>query len=48
MRAGNEGGGLMLAVRWSHNQFVEQHLSESAMKEQSQLISLLLRDLVYR
>lgn len=37
-------GVLMLAVRWSHNQFVEQHLSESAMKEQSQLISLLLRD----
>lgn len=35
---------LMLAVRWSHKQFVEQHLSESAVKEQSQLISLLLRD----
>src|SRR5690606_8637651 len=37
-------GVLMLAVRWSHTQFVEQHLSESAVKEQSQLISLLLRD----
>jgi len=37
-------GVLMLAVRWSHNQFVEQHLSEAAVKEQSQLIGLLLRD----
>lgn len=37
-------GVLMLAVRWSHRQFVEQHLSELAVTEQSQLISLLLRD----
>jgi diguanylate cyclase (GGDEF)-like protein len=37
-------GVLMLAVRWSHKQFVEQHLSESAVTEQSQLIGLLLRD----
>ena len=37
-------GVLILAVRWSHRQFVEQHLSESAVTEQSQLISLLLRD----
>ena len=37
-------GVLMLAVRWSHKQFVEQHLSEAAVKEQSQLINLLLRD----
>lgn len=35
---------LMLAVRWSYKQFVEQHLSDAAVKEQSQLISLLLRD----
>ncbi len=37
-------GVLVLAVRWSHKQFVEQHLSECAVKEQSQLIGLLLRD----
>jgi diguanylate cyclase (GGDEF)-like protein len=35
---------LIFAVRWSHRQFVEQHLSESAVSEQSQLIGLLLRD----
>ncbi len=35
---------LMLAIRWSHRQFVEQYMSEAAMHEQSQLISLLLRD----
>jgi diguanylate cyclase (GGDEF)-like protein len=37
-------GVLMLAVRWAHRQFVEQHLSEAAVQEQSQLIGLLLRD----
>jgi len=37
-------GILMLAVRWSHEQFIEQHLSAAAVKEQSQVISLLLRD----
>ncbi|KCZ53756.1 hypothetical protein HY29_15915 [Hyphomonas beringensis] len=37
-------GVLMLAVRWSHEQFIEQHLSAAAVKEQSQVISLLLRD----
>ena len=37
-------GVLMLTVRWSHRQFVEQHINESAVKEQSQLIGLLLRD----
>jgi diguanylate cyclase (GGDEF)-like protein len=37
-------GVLMLAVRWTHRQFVEQHLSEAAVNEQSQLIGLLLRD----
>lgn len=37
-------GLLMLAVRWSHRQYVEQYLSELAIKEQSQLIGLLLRD----
>lgn len=35
---------LIFAVRWSHRQFVEQHLSEAAVSEQSQLIGLLLRD----
>jgi diguanylate cyclase (GGDEF)-like protein len=35
---------LFMAIRWSYRQFVEQHLSECAVKEQSQLISLLLRD----
>jgi diguanylate cyclase (GGDEF)-like protein len=35
---------LVLAVSWSYKQFVEQHLSECAVKEQSQLIGLLLRD----
>jgi diguanylate cyclase (GGDEF)-like protein len=37
-------GLLMLAVRWSHRQYVEQYLSELAVQEQSQLIGLLLRD----
>lgn len=35
---------LIVAVRWTHLQFVEQHLSEAAVKEQTQLIGLLLRD----
>ena len=35
---------LVYAVRWYHRQFVQQHLSEAAVGEQSQLISLLLRD----
>lgn len=35
---------LVFAVRWSHQQFVEQHLSEAAVQEQTQLIGLLLRD----
>jgi diguanylate cyclase (GGDEF)-like protein len=37
-------GLLIFAVRWSHRQFVEQHLGEAAVSEQSQLIGLLLRD----
>ncbi|MEX1252164.1 MAG: EAL domain-containing protein [Hyphomonas sp.] len=37
-------GVLFFAVRWSHKLFVEQHLSEAAVKEQTQLIGLLLRD----
>ena len=37
-------GVLIFAVRWSHLQFVEQHLSEAAVQEQTQLIGLLLRD----
>ena len=35
---------LIFAVRWSHLQFVEQHLSEAAVQEHTQLIGLLLRD----
>ncbi len=35
---------LIFAVRWSHLQFVEQHLSEAAVHDQTQLIGLLLRD----
>ncbi|MBA3067276.1 MAG: EAL domain-containing protein [Hyphomonas sp.] len=35
---------LVFAVRWSTNQFVEQHLGEAAVSEQSELIGLLLRD----
>jgi len=35
---------LAFAVRWSHLQFVNQILNESAVREQSQLIGLLLRD----
>ncbi len=35
---------LIVAVRWTHLQFVEQHLSEAAVQEQTQLIGLLLRD----
>ncbi len=37
-------GVLIFAVRWSHLQFVEQHLSEAAVQEHTQLIGLLLRD----
>lgn len=37
-------GVLILAIRWSHRQFVEQHLNEAAVQEQSELIGLLLRD----
>ncbi len=37
-------GVLILAVRWTHRQFVEQHLSQAAVNQQTQLISLLLRD----
>ncbi|WP_291208659.1 EAL domain-containing protein [Hyphomonas sp.] len=35
---------LVFAVRWTHLQFVEQHLNEAAVQEQTQLIGLLLRD----
>lgn len=35
---------LMYGVTWSHNQFVQQFLNEAAISEQSQVISLLLRD----
>jgi len=35
---------LTLALRGAHVQFVEQHLSEAAVQEQTQLIGLLLRD----
>ncbi|MFN3912842.1 putative bifunctional diguanylate cyclase/phosphodiesterase [Hyphomonas sp.] len=35
---------LVFAVRWSYQQFVEQHLGEAAVNEQSELIGLLLRD----
>lgn len=35
---------LMYAVGWAHRQFVQQFLAEAAVSEQSQLISLLLRD----
>lgn len=35
---------LIVAVRWTHRQFVEQYIGEAAIQEQSQLISLLLRD----
>jgi diguanylate cyclase (GGDEF)-like protein len=37
-------GVLFFAVRWSHKLFVEQHLSEAAVQDQTQLIGLLLRD----
>lgn len=35
---------LLIGVLWTHRQFVEQYLGEAAIHEQSQLISLLLRD----
>lgn len=35
---------LLIAVLWTHRQFVEQYLGEAAIQEQSQLIGLLLRD----
>ena len=35
---------LWVAVRWSHTQFVDQHISAAAVAEQTQLISLLMRD----
>jgi diguanylate cyclase (GGDEF)-like protein len=35
---------LVFAVRWSYRQFVDQHLGEAAVNEQSELIGLLLRD----
>lgn len=35
---------LWTSSKWSFNQFVEQHLSGSAVKQQAQLIGLLLRD----
>lgn len=35
---------LWTSSRWSYGQFVEQHLSGSAIKQQAQLIGLLLRD----
>lgn len=35
---------LIYSVRWAHRQFVQQYLSEAALSEQSQVISLLLRD----
>lgn len=35
---------LVVAVKWTHRQFVEQYLGEAAIQEQSQLIGLLLRD----
>ncbi|MFN4184318.1 MAG: putative bifunctional diguanylate cyclase/phosphodiesterase [Hyphomonas sp.] len=35
---------LLVAVAWTHRQFVEQYLGRAAIQEQSQLIGLLLRD----
>jgi diguanylate cyclase (GGDEF)-like protein len=35
---------LWTSSRWSYGQFVEQHLSGAAVKQQAQLIGLLLRD----
>lgn len=35
---------LLIAVLWTHRQFVDQYLGEAAIQEQSQLIGLLLRD----
>ncbi|MFN7056742.1 putative bifunctional diguanylate cyclase/phosphodiesterase [Hyphomonas sp.] len=35
---------LVVAVKWTHRQFVEQYLGEAAIQEQHQLIGLLLRD----
>ncbi|MEM9670033.1 MAG: EAL domain-containing protein [Pseudomonadota bacterium] len=38
------GGLLVACVQWSHARHVEQLINEAALKEQEQLISLLLRD----
>ncbi|CAN0510462.1 unnamed protein product, partial [Scytosiphon promiscuus] len=35
---------LILAIRWSHRQFVLKSINETAVREQSHLIGLLLRD----
>lgn len=35
---------LMYAIAWANRQFIQQFLAEAAISEQSQLISLLLRD----
>lgn len=35
---------LIYSVRWSHKMFVQQHLDEAELSEQSQVISLLLKD----
>lgn len=35
---------LLVAVAWTHRQFVEQYLGRAAIQEQSELIGLLLRD----
>jgi len=35
---------LIYSVRWSHKQFVQQHLDEASLSEQSHVISLLLKD----
>ena len=37
-------GILAMTIRWSHREFVRQTMNEEAVKEQSQLIGLLLRD----
>jgi len=37
-------GMLVVSVQWSHARYVEQLLGEEALKEQEQVISLLLRD----
>ncbi|WP_084396171.1 putative bifunctional diguanylate cyclase/phosphodiesterase [Henriciella aquimarina] len=37
-------GVLWVTTKWSHRQFIEQHLSGLAIQQQAQLIGLLLRD----